>query len=159
MNIPERTEYRFEDHHVDGDALVLTLDKDGDVLISTRESGGVVSAFYLRPGDVDALAVAVRRLGRTGQTRRYASQSVTAGAVPVQPTPVSDPRTPGEAESTEQTRVEPRTATFTETSLPAPGSETRERAYFRATEILGPSTSVESRVEMARYLAGHARWT
>ncbi|WP_043471090.1 hypothetical protein [Kitasatospora sp. MBT66] len=156
MNLPDRTEYRFEDHHVDGDALVLKVDKDGDVLISTHEGGEVVGGFYLRPDDVDALAVAVRRLGRTGAAHRTA---VVAQPGPADIPPPVDPRTPEMVEAEEWADKAARRATFAESMLPAPGTEDRERAFIRATEMLGPSASAESRMEMARFLLGQSRWT
>lgn len=152
--IIEPDEYRFKDQHVDGDALVLKVDKDGDVLITTHEGGGAVGGFYLRPVDVDSLAVAIRRLGRAGAAHRTAALPGPADVPP----PV-DPRTPEMVEADEWADKAARRATFAETMLPAPDTEDRERAFLRASEMLGPSASVESRVEMARFLVGQGRWT
>ncbi|MGW3177729.1 hypothetical protein ACWDD9_00500 [Kitasatospora sp. NPDC001119] len=42
--------------------------------------------------------------------------------------------------------------TFADVMLPQPGTEERERAFLRASELLGPDAGVASKIAMANYL-------
>ncbi|MER7705494.1 hypothetical protein ABTX81_21700 [Kitasatospora sp. NPDC097605] len=46
----------------------------------------------------------------------------------------------------------PQPPTFADTMLPQPGTAERERAFLRASELLGPDAGVASKIAMANYL-------
>ncbi|MCX4687320.1 hypothetical protein OG401_23960 [Kitasatospora purpeofusca] len=135
------------EYTLEGDLALVLYDTDHDHLTS----------FYVHPDDASALTNALHVLG--ARLRRD-TKPMTKGM----PVPMLDHRTPEEVEADEmESKRQRREAsgspvTFAEAMLPQPATVDAERAYLRSTELLGAASSVESRVELARFLMGKGRW-
>jgi hypothetical protein len=153
--------YDFVCQHSSNDVLTLELESDGDLRIAVKDgTDDVTVAFYVRPEDMGPFARAVASLS-ANRRRMLNPPVVPTYMTQGMPVPPQDYRTPEQVEADEQAskaeRRQGRPVTFAEAMLPQPGTEGRERAFLRATELLGATASGESRVELARFLAGEGR--
>ncbi|MGV9263180.1 hypothetical protein ACWDRR_00785 [Kitasatospora sp. NPDC003701] len=127
-----------------GDKLDVTTHANGDVVLTVVNLPDGLASVYLDPADIDALVNAVKDAERQG---RSLAESATPAAIPSR-----------EGLSGSIGSVDPAAVPFLNTMLPQPGTEGRERAFHRATELLGKDSSLESRLMMARFLmSGDAR--
>jgi hypothetical protein len=168
--------YEFICQHSSDDTLTLELQPDGDLRLAVKDgTDNITVAFYVKPEDMGPFARAVASLSAHRRRRNpaptdppvvplfAANLSPDVVLTPVGESPV-DPRTPEQVEADEWESKRQRRAaqgnpvTFAEAMLPQPGTVDAERAYIRATEMLGNESSVTSRVELARFLAGQGRW-
>ncbi|MFI2609631.1 hypothetical protein [Kitasatospora sp. NPDC018619] len=103
----------------------------------------------LRLGEMEAARQA-EQARHEGQPYLTAGGSTSPAALP-QPV-LADMLTAPQPAITEMPPAPPQPPTFADTMLPQPGTEDRERAFLRASELLGPDAGVASRIAMANYL-------
>ncbi|WP_441248915.1 hypothetical protein [Kitasatospora sp. McL0602] len=153
----------------DDDFAKLSMDAEGDIILTVEESGEHSTSVYLDPHVAEAMASALdaraeesrsvqedirraradeaeeaARLAELDQRQR-AGEARKAGKPSLVPGGKTDP-----AET-------PKVPTFADTMLPQPGTETRERAFLRATEILPDSAGFDAQLALAHYLLEEAK--
>ena len=162
----DQLRHQFTCQYSTNDTLDLELTAEGDLRLTVHDGTDKAQlSFYVRPEDTTALARAVASLSAERRRQLQGPAVVPRYMTQGMPVPPMDNRTPEQVEADEmESKRQRREAsgnpvTFAEAMLPQPGTADRERAYLRATEMLGEQSSIESRVEMARFLMGQGRWS